>query len=351
MPRTGQASASPTVPASSTPLASPTASASAATPSTLVPPSPTATGAYRCRLPVWGEAFALQANQARGYSGGLIGIPGGSFTLAQETVSNVPPEQVSGWTYSQSLSRWLPVRRQAVSPDGIDYAWIEYASTNQRVHVIDGSSKVDRVLVGSGDFDRPVWQSDGLYAVHHLIGTDSSHGLARIDITTGKVIEIPVPQLTGAHGDWTVASQAAWATDWTPGNPPMFGLNNRVQRYDLATGQLTTWYYSASQNVSLYSFTPTGLPIVEVDDISDTQFSSAVVAILDKPNSIARSIAVPGLSTNATLGLDVMPDAGGLWLLHFNGGVWWVPSNGPAEKVSSAAPGVLGIGGPCLAGA
>jgi hypothetical protein len=329
-PRTGQASPSSTPTDSPTPSASPSASPTGGT---------TASG-----LPVWGEAFVLQGNQAAGYSGGFIAIPGGKFTLAPETVTNLPPEQISGWTYSQVLGHWLPVRRQAVSPDGTQYAYVQYTLSAQVIHVVDGRTKADRVLVDSKDLDWPNWQTDGIYVDHHLIGSDFGRGLARVDVTTGSVTEIPVPPLTGGHSDWTVAGGVAWATDWTPGLPAQFGLNNRLQRYDLTTGHLATWFYDPNKNIALNGFSASFQPMVEIEDVSGNQLSNAVEATVSGPNTIAHPFMLPGMPTNSTLALDVMADGNQLWIAHVGGGVWRVPGGGAAEKLSDA-PGVWGIGG------
>ncbi len=340
---TASSSPSTTTPSNETP------SGSAAPP---VSPTPVASplasptlGILSCRLPVWGWALPLGVNQGVGYVGGFVAVPGGQFTLAQETLTN---GQVDAWAYSTSLARWLPVRRQAVSPDGMQYAYVEYMSNgSQPIHIVDGRTNTDRVLVASGDLDFPDWQNDGLYVVHHFIGSDFGEGLARVDRATGEVTEIAVPQLTGSRSYWTVDGDAAWATDWGSGTSPQFGISNRLQRYDLSTGQLATWFYSSGKNIRLNGFTATHLPMAEIADVSGADLINMVEVTLKSPNTIASALTLPGLPTIGPSFEDVIPDSGRLWLL-VNGGIWLLPAGGSPVKVSEPI-GFWGISGTSVA--
>ncbi len=285
----------------------------------------------------------LQGNQAAGKSGGFVTIPGGSFTLAPETVSDRPPEQVSGWTYSTKVSSWLPVRPEAVSPDGSRYAWIEYLSNrDQRVHVVDAATNKDSVLVATGDLDFPQWQPDGIYLDHHLIGTDYGRGLVRLDPVTGESTEVSVPDV-GKSGGWVVHAGGAWLADWHPG--PMISLDrgaDRLRRYDLATGRVDTWFYDSSRGVELQGFDSADHPVVGLEDWGSGQPRNPRLLTLTQPNVGTTLWAADGV-----FDMSVRPDAHGLWFLSITQGIWLLRAgaNQP-EKISAVK--AYGISGPCI---
>jgi hypothetical protein len=293
-----------------------------------------------CRLAVRGAASDLEQKQASGNAGGFIAFPSGTFALAPQTVTRRAPEQVSGWTYR--LGRWLPAAPRAVAPDSLRYAWIYYAPNRaQDVHVADATTAQDRVLASNTDLDFPMWGSDGLYLVHHLIGSDSSHGLIRLDAVTGSRSDIPVPTLRLSLG-WEVSGGAAWATDFAPQDPvpdSRFG-QDRLQRYDLKTGQLTTWFYRQGHPVRLRGFDGQRRPVIAVDDVVGSEVSHETLMLLTSAGS-----GTSLLTTDHPTSLQALADAHGLWLVGREGIYLAIP--GQSAQLLSGFRNAQAAAGPC----
>lgn len=331
----GRAQANPTAASTGTPSGTPTpmVASSAAPAMTPIPGAPT------CRLPVWGAAFVMEQNQASGFAGGFMAFPNGSFTFARDTMTN-RPEQVSGWTYS--LGRWLPAAPKAVAPDGVHYAWIYYhPNLAQDVHVVDAATGHDRVISSNTDLDLPMWQPDGLYLVHHRIGTDASHGLVRLDPATGTRTDVTVPTPFGSLG-WEVGGGAAWTTDLAPNDPTpdnRFG-QDRLERYDLITGQLTTWFYRQGHPISQRGYDGDALPVIAVADMAGSGVSQETIMRLTAPGS-----GLSILTSNHATGLMALPDPHGLWLVGQDG--IYLSAAGESARLLSGFRGADGAGGPC----
>jgi hypothetical protein len=301
-------------------------------------PTPVVATPFSCRLPVWGSASNMQSNQDVGYAGGFVNFPGGRFTIASETLSRPPQrEGVSEWTYR--LGRWLPTRREAVAPDGSRYAWIEYGTVGakeQKVHVVDAATGQDIVVAANTDLDRPTWLPDGIYLVHHLIRTDSSSGLVRIDPATGARTEVPVPKLRFSMG-WEVRGGAAWTTDLGPQEPLPDSRSgqNRLQRYDLRTGQLTLWLDRPGQTLRLMGFDGEK-PVVTVRVGQGPE----TVTELSAPNASTRLFETDGLLWSGM----AFADAHGLWFIGPRG-ILLMLSGKP--QMVSAFTAAQAAAGPC----
>src|SRR5215475_3877115 len=100
----------------------------ACSPAPAAPPS--------CRLPIASGDAPVDGRTADGTAGhgGFVRVPGGAFTA----------DPASLGTYDRAVSRWLPVFRAWVSPDGTKYAWSEYRTATGPVtgivHVVDAAS-------------------------------------------------------------------------------------------------------------------------------------------------------------------------------------------------------------------
>src|SRR6266704_1700833 len=108
-------------------------------------PSPPSASRLNCRLPI-----TVFGGDKR--SGGFINFPSGSFTpdprSAQVNSILQPGREFVDQTYAlyfdRALSRWLPVHRNAVSPDGAHYAFTDRptgtagsSATRVTLHVVD----------------------------------------------------------------------------------------------------------------------------------------------------------------------------------------------------------------------
>jgi len=137
------------------------------------PPSPMTTQAwppilplsqvdFSCRLPV------LDVSKP-GVNDAFITFPAGTLT----------PAGTDGWNYDWAVERWLPVGRNAISPDGRRYAiardWSPGPPAPTRVHVVDAATGADlrvTVMPDSRQYAVADFTSSGISVVDPASGTE-----------------------------------------------------------------------------------------------------------------------------------------------------------------------------------
>jgi hypothetical protein len=172
-----------------------------------------------------------------------------------------------GAYYDRAFSRWLPVLRQAVSPDGKHYAYGEAAPDQTKVatmHVVDVATGIDHVFsaptgawyVAYGVLD---YSSDGIYLMTNY---EVSHGIAVMDPQTGlirPVADLLYIQASGGHGVF-------WVGTPNPADPhPLGGIGavpNQVDRFNLYDSSRTPWFYRPTNDVYALGIDWAGHPIV-----------------------------------------------------------------------------------------
>ncbi len=221
-------------------------SPAAATPSAESPPPsvasstmPLSTLDFNCVLPVQGYHNA-------GVSA-FVSFPTRSVTLAAE----------SGRYYDRAISRWVPVGREAVSPDGLRYAftegWAASPGAKPRLHVVDAASGKELQVATMPDsmpYQVVDFTTTGIYLVVAFEGT--APGVWRFDpkeATTTKISDGYYP-----------ATGATWlnAVDPRGPHPQINGMSgspapNRIDRRDEA-GAIKTWFYAPGYAVMWVAF-------------------------------------------------------------------------------------------------
>jgi len=163
-----------------------------------------------------------------------------------------------------------------------------------------------------------------------------------VDPATGARFDVPVPLLRFSLG-YEVGGGAAWATDLAPDDPQpntRFG-QDRLQRYDLGSGQLSVWLYRPGHPLAVQGWDGRR-PIVRVADVAGTQVTHEVVMVLDAPNTGS----VIWEADHGSGGWTTSTDDHGIWLLGQEG-IFLTPPGGRAQLVSTLKTG-SGIAGSCL---
>jgi len=263
-----------------------TASPSGGSISSSTTPAPSTSPQSSCDLPVAGFGVGQQTGVNNRFLTAFVRVPGGTETVdpAGEVVqtgssSNVHWRTVTqpylySWTaaatYSASTRRWVPVAPSAVSPDGSRYAYAEIVVDSAGrpgptpIHVVDIASAADRVVSSQGQYDVLRYGSDGVYLVHHVVGTDSSSGLWLLDPATGALRQIRAAEQSV---EWyVIGGGAAWSGALDPSDPhpaPAKFPHDEVVRLDLASGAESTWFRQLGSQVTVVGFDPDGHPLVE----------------------------------------------------------------------------------------
>ena len=165
-------------------------------------------------------------------------------TIALPTLTTTPGGEGS-YYYDREVSRWLPVSRQAVAPDGRRYAYTEgWAVTPRaapRVHVVDAATGKDIRVVTMPDANPYAvadFTSTAIYLVVQYEGTGP--GVWSLDPATGVVTKVSDGFYHPAGAVW---SSVVDPRDPNPTRSAMDGQPqpNRIDRID-GGGGAVTWF-------------------------------------------------------------------------------------------------------------
>ena len=318
---------------------SPVAVSSPSPSPTLVPdPMPISKVGFSCRLPVfmWGEIHQGEA------IGDFIDFPSGTVTPDPASVNVQLPNgpglelyDYSGFPYfDRAYMRWLPVTRNAVSPDGARYAYTDrprlLPSTNTQgvratVHVVAVTNGGDLAFDG-GDWSAPYvvldYAAEGIY----LITTAGVNvGLWLMDPTTGAVTRIA--NLSNVQGN--AGRNFFWVGSVNPSDPnPIAGIApDQLDRLNLVDGSRVAWFYRPGSSVHFVGQDVSGHPIIMVSGPDE----STELFLLLGPDS-NRSVLKFG--NGATDLAGPISDQHGVWFGSPHGIYLYSDANG-LQKVSS----------------
>jgi hypothetical protein len=280
----------------------------AATPSLSPNPSPSQVGltdlplsfpAFACRLPI----------STPDGQGAFIAVSPGTVTF--------DPQGKGAHYFDRAFSRWLPVSREAVSPDGAHYAYAEIGSQGgDFLHVVDVGTGKDHVreLTDAMGFSSQVavlnYSTEGIYLVQGF--EQPGAGLWLLNPNTGLV-----RRFSSTIQPIALTPGAAWAQVLNPAdlNPIVTGsstgtLPNEIDRFDLATGKQTTWLYRPGTGLGIIGFDLGGHPVISsLTNFRETDDPKAEVMVTLNPDS-RRSIYKGSLAK--TLGGGIA-DQHGIW--------------------------------------
>lgn len=312
-------------------ISPPTAPAVAGSPTPKPSPIPFSPPGFTCRLPI-----TVAGGQVR--SGGFIDLPAGSFTPDPSSVEvNAivrPGRALVDQTYSlyfdRAYARWLPVHRNAVSPDGSHYAYADRPIENPpdqpnraTLHVVavKGGSEV---TFDGGDVSDPYvvldYAAEGIYLV-----TFGYRGLWLMDPQTGDVTQ--VAYLTNVQG--SAGHGFFWVGAVNPSDPhPVAGTApDELDRLNPVDGTRVAWFYRPGSSVHFVSQDTNGDPIVIV---GTAELNSVELLFLPGPG-ISRSIQGPGGSQPDIA--DPLADSHGVWF-GGTGGVYLYTAAAGLQQVS-----------------
>jgi hypothetical protein len=253
--------------------------ASVASESRTTSPSPVA----RASCPACNLPFILSGSgQQTTLQGGFVSGPGGRFSSDQagqmtadreNTPVTVASPILRGsfstptGSYDRAVQRWLPVSRDVVRSDGLEYAYAEGYKVNPddqfesqtHVHVVSLPGGADRVVYSGGPYTVVAFEPEGIYlaAVRYYSGEGSS-GLWLLNPGDGAIVK-----LFDAIYFVGVGAGYGWVEN-TPITPTV------LTRLDLKSGARQEWANVAGTGwISFVGTDLAGHPFVNV-----TQFGS-----------------------------------------------------------------------------
>jgi hypothetical protein len=233
--------------------------------------------------------------------------------------------------YDRAYSRWLPVSRDAVSPDGSHYAYADRAIGPQADPRARATLHVVAVNTGAElTFDDGGWSSpyvvldyatEGLYLTTTYVG----YGLWLMNPATGAITMVSNPwDVQGSTGKKVFWVGAVHASDPDPsaGVAP-----DQLDRLNLVDGSRVAWFYRPGSSVHFVSQDAGGHPIVIAGGVSGPQ----EFLLLFGPG-VSRSIwtsgdRMPGLS-------GPISDSHGVWFGSPDGIFLYSETNG-IQKISN----------------
>ena len=158
---------------------------------------------------------------------GFLGVPAGNVTLQPApalpsgsvwTVSDTP-EPLYPWAfyYDRAYSRWVPVARGAVSPDGSHYAYLSFPEQNQGLmNIVDVAT--GHVRAYPANYTYPIaryvvldYAKEGIYLGLGYEGPIV--GLWLMDPNSGAIRQVAVDLIQD------IAGTAAWVGTVNPADP------------------------------------------------------------------------------------------------------------------------------------
>jgi hypothetical protein len=309
-------------------------------------PVANASGGLSCRLPVAGfvisapkgqpdKSIAADGQDNQKGTGGFLDLPSGKFTPAKD----------SDRTYVASAHRWLPVMRQAVSPDGHSYVEVRTGATMSAylVQVASGASR--RLFTSqSGVYVYVLgFTANGIYLETlsttnpaqpnaELVVVDPASGASHVVAGSRTPAGAMQSTFNAIIGDF------AWGTVIKGSQQqPTFQL----VRLDLTAGTIVVWSHSATPDYAI-GFDADGFPIVPAARTSPNDPQGLL--LLSAPDE-RTPIAIKGGAFLMGRGTPVN-DSHGTWFGSADGGIWLYSPAAGLVKMASVPPQPGGSGDP-----
>jgi len=277
-------------------------------------------------------------------------------------------------TYDRVVGRWLPVGPEAVSPDGLEFAYAEYdlppaptagmdagsepraagvLATTGRVHLMDATSGTDRILFsGSPTYSVVGFTAAGIYLAQIAITMDGgfSNGLYLLPLSGGTPVPVAGAGQPLDRSGWTVENGSAWGTEFTQGTGGITSGNELVA-LDLHTGAVTTWLTApVGTAVDLMGFDTAGDPLLRTYASGYSSTGSpppqppTQVVVVASPQKGTVIFQLADQRSQLPFG-PVFANAQGAWM--GGQGSVWVDSANKMTKTDVDTLTVVGAGGAC----
>jgi hypothetical protein len=261
---------------------------------------------------------------------GFMQLPGGS--LFEDPDGTAALKSRGAAYYDLSARKWLPVRREAISSDGSQYAFVSTTG----LHVVTVSSGSDRVLLTDPDwvvvgFADAVFLSKPVPVQSPFAGGFILKGLYRESTLGGTPTELVASMvgdfmIAGGYG-WGLAADDAYKTETPP---------KQVIRIDLMTGTTVSWWYADPYGILQLAATSTGTPVASLAGAEGTRL--VTIASTNSARLLYEGPDRPGPEQ------PYASDGHGLWMSASSAPIWFIDAMNRVHRLPSVA---ATVAGPC----
>jgi hypothetical protein len=278
---------------------------------------------------------------AGAHQAGFLAFPAGSYR--RDLTASPRP----GY-FDRAVSAWLPVGRQAVSPDGLHYAVTAEGvlgrdgvtvQTPATLHIVAASTGADRVIPLTGlrpqtamaalSLEVVDFESDAVYGIE--FGQAGVGELFRVDLSNGSVTDLDTASRPEA-----VESGGFWFGGLDP-NANMGAHPINLERWDLGTQTTSRWFDRPSAEVTFLGLDHNGAAVVLVVNTSgDGSAVSTEIWLVSEPGKETRIYSAASGIQALVEPISMIADAHGLWFGSPNG-IYLYSSDTGFQKVSDYA--------------
>lgn len=289
---------------------------------------------------------------------GFIHIPGGAF--APDPAAQLEPDPARPDAFSRTVakpalyapagsasesydwprSRWVPVARALVSPDGAAYVYTELIPNpasqglggppplGTRVHLVDVGSGTDSVIYQTSAVLAAAWFGPAaIYLTEKVDDADTvtAFRVWQLD-PSSRVATLALGGASAGPGPFAIDGSALWIMAADPSDPKAPGTMLRVA---LSGGASTVWYRPSGGFAEFLGLDPQAHPVISTSTGADGDTGRTIV--VSAPGS-ASALTDQGF-------IEMLTDRHGMWL---NGnGVWLASGSRPVEKMAPEIGGAL----------
>lgn len=303
--------------------------AAKSTPSPSVSPSaipgdlPLSRVSFSCRLPI-----SIPVDPGV-FKNAFIAFPSSSVTI--------DPTGNNGRYFDRAFSRWLPVGRQAVSPDGTHYAFTVLGEQQDQfvIHIVDVGSGKDQIFPitagAAGIMPQNIvldYAAEGIYLVQAFEGPIP--GMWLFDPSTGSL-----HLMTKVLVQVSVGGSIFWFGVVNPADPkPVRGIMrvepDQIWRLDLKSGRQIIWLDRPGTGLQVIGIDARGRPLTRAVHDGRNNLDPTAELVLSLDDATQRSVYKGPIAASLSGGIT---DDHGVWLGSPQG-IYLYSDTGGLQKVS-----------------
>lgn len=313
---------------SSQPVAAKSSPSPIASPSPIPGDLPLSRLSFSCRLPIVIQPPA--DGQAHPPTDAFVAFPSASVTT--------DPTGKGGFSFDRAFSKWLPVGRQAVSPDGTHYAFTDLGQQQDQfvIHIVDVASGQDHPVTiaasASGIMPQNTvfdYAAEGIYLVPSFEGPIP--GMWLFNPTTAAIREVTKVQVEVNAGRGIFWFDALNPADPNPVKSIMRILPDQIWRLELATGHQIIWLDRAGTGVHVIGIDTHDRPLIQAVHDGRNNLDPTAELLLSLDDAKQRSIYKGAIAGTLTGGIT---DEHGVWFGSAQG-IYLYSDDAGLQKVSN----------------